>query len=289
MDRAVSHEEIIELLGAYALDAVDGDEAAMVASHVITCPRCAREVDEHRSTAALLAHQGSDAPAALWDRISAQLQDGETPADASLALLPSLAGPGAGRSPDGAAGRRPRMASPTGGRRAATSAGSRRFGTDHPWLRRVVGAAAAVVIALLAVQVGRLDGRVGSLSAAAAHQGMPALAEAALADPQAERIALVSAAAPRQSVGDLVILPDGSAFLVEAHLAPLPAGRTYQLWGMNRGQAVSLGLLGRDPRVAAFDIAAAAPVTSFAITAEPAGGVVMATTPPVAVGAVHST
>ncbi len=40
MERAVSHEQVQELLGAYALDALDGDEAAPVEPHLTGCPRC---------------------------------------------------------------------------------------------------------------------------------------------------------------------------------------------------------------------------------------------------------
>jgi anti-sigma factor RsiW len=312
MDAAVTHDEIAELLGAYALDAVDPDEAAVVAAHVAVCPRCAAEVDEHRSTAALLAHQGADAPGALWDRIQQQL---DVPASSpAVPEVDGTAGGGARRGPrvGAAPGDGPSVPGPGSSDRSfrssppplvAVPGGAPRVvgpggpGSSEPaararWLRRsvpVLAAAAAVVIALLAVQVGRLDGRVGTLSAVAAHQGMPALAEAALADPQAERVALVAATSSRRTVGDLVILPNGSAFLVEGHMAPLPAGQTYQLWGINDGQAVSLGLLGRDPSVVAFDLGPAARVTSFAVTAEPAGGVVVATGPPVAVGTLHST
>jgi anti-sigma factor RsiW len=287
MERVVSHDELVELLGAYALNAVDPDEAVLLAAHLVQCPKCAAEVDEHRSTAALLAYQGSDAPSDLWDRISAQLEPAG-PASApevGLLRLPPMVGD---RLPPGRAGGGSRRVSAH--RRAVLAGtGARGRPAERPWLRRTVAAAAAVVIALLAVQVARLDSRVGTLSSAAAHQTMPALAEAALADPQAERVALVSATSAQRTVGDLVILPDGTAFLVEGHMTPLPAGRTYQLWGMAGGQAVSLGLLGRDPSVAAFDLGAAGPVRSFAVTVEPAGGVVMATTPPVAVGTLQRT
>lgn len=151
-----------------------------------------------------------------------------------------------------------------------------------------LAAAAAVIIAVLAVQVGRLDGRVGRLSALASHQSMPALAEAALADPQAERVVLSAAGSSHRVVGDLVVLPDGQAYLVAGNLPALPAGHTYQLWGVSGSQAISLGLLGRHPTVAAFALGTAAPVTAFVVTAEPAGGVVVATGPPVAEGVAHS-
>ena len=40
------HDEIPELLGAYAHDAVEPDAAALVEDHLRECPRCAAEVAE---------------------------------------------------------------------------------------------------------------------------------------------------------------------------------------------------------------------------------------------------
>lgn len=54
------HERIQELLGVYAADAVDADEAAEVESHLFECAACATEVAEHRETLALLAPVGSE-------------------------------------------------------------------------------------------------------------------------------------------------------------------------------------------------------------------------------------
>lgn len=46
-----SHEEIQELLGAYALGAVDGGERTMIESHTETCEPCRSELDAHRRLA----------------------------------------------------------------------------------------------------------------------------------------------------------------------------------------------------------------------------------------------
>jgi hypothetical protein len=73
----VTHDELQELLGAYAIDAVERDEAAAVDAHLLECPRCRAEVAELREMAALLAHSGADAPDGVWDRISSSLT--ETP------------------------------------------------------------------------------------------------------------------------------------------------------------------------------------------------------------------
>jgi len=74
-----SHEELQELLGAYALDAVDADERGRVEDHLRGCARCRAEVEQHREVAAQLAYTGADAPDGLWRRIAAQLD--AAPAD----------------------------------------------------------------------------------------------------------------------------------------------------------------------------------------------------------------
>jgi anti-sigma factor RsiW len=53
--------EIKELLGAYALDALEPDERAMVEAHLRTCVRCSVEVARHHEVAGLLANPGGDA------------------------------------------------------------------------------------------------------------------------------------------------------------------------------------------------------------------------------------
>jgi anti-sigma-K factor RskA len=79
----MTHDELEELLGVYALDALDEDERRQVDDHLSTCPRCRAELAAHREVAALLGNAVAETPAAapdeLWDRISASLQD-EPPA-----------------------------------------------------------------------------------------------------------------------------------------------------------------------------------------------------------------
>ena len=67
MSRGLSHSELEELLGAYALDAVDGDERDAVELHLRECPRCRAEVADHREVAAALAQTGGPAPDGVWD------------------------------------------------------------------------------------------------------------------------------------------------------------------------------------------------------------------------------
>jgi anti-sigma-K factor RskA len=68
-------DDIDELLGAYALDAVDDDERRLVEAYLATNPRARAEVDQHREVATLLAFGGTDAPEGLWDKIVLSLDE----------------------------------------------------------------------------------------------------------------------------------------------------------------------------------------------------------------------
>jgi hypothetical protein len=73
MDRELSPQELDELLGAHALDAIDGDEREQVERWVERSPSAAQELASLRETAALLAHAGGDAPEGVWSRIEESL------------------------------------------------------------------------------------------------------------------------------------------------------------------------------------------------------------------------
>jgi anti-sigma-K factor RskA len=85
---AVTHDDAQELLGAFALDALEADEADAVDRHVRECPRCRAEVEEYRETAAMLAFGGVDAPPGVWERIQASLE--EAPPEMALARVVPL-------------------------------------------------------------------------------------------------------------------------------------------------------------------------------------------------------
>jgi len=69
------HEQAQELLGAFALDALEADEAEAVELHLFDCARCRAEVSEYRETAAMLAFGGVEAPAGVWEKIAASLEE----------------------------------------------------------------------------------------------------------------------------------------------------------------------------------------------------------------------
>ena len=86
MGRELSHDELAGLLGAYALDAVEPDEAAALAAHLERCPRCAAELSEHREVAGLIANAGVDAPPELWEQISARIGAARAASDGRVVL-----------------------------------------------------------------------------------------------------------------------------------------------------------------------------------------------------------
>lgn len=271
MGRELSHDELAGLLGAYALDAVDPDEAAAVAAHLEDCPRCAAEVAEHLEVAGLIANAGVDAPPELWERISARVGASRVVADGRAMTRRA---PPTGRLED--TDRQPTRV--TGARDRARRA----------WWA-VAGAAAAAAVAaitVLGVQVSHLDGRVGQLASASERAGTAQAVQAALLDPRARTVTLTAIGGQgRGRALVLVILPDGSAFALNTGLPALSADRTYQLWGAVGSRLVSLGVLGSHPEDIAFHVGDPGAVSAYAVTAENAGGAVQPTSTPLARGA----
>jgi anti-sigma-K factor RskA len=246
----LSHEEIRELLGAYALDAVADDERQAIEDHLSTCPECRAEIEEHRSTAAMLAAAGAPAPAGLWDRIASAIQS-------------------SGVVDFHATGEAVREA--------------RRPGVVGRWAAVAAAAAAVLAIAGLGLKVVEQDRVLDRLVATSEERGLVQAANAALLDPRASRITLASE--DRGVVVEAVLLPNGTGYLVRNNLGPLPAGRTYQLWAVDEGIPISIGVLGRDPGVVAFSVDPR--VGGLAITAETSGGVVSTENDPLALGEVR--
>lgn len=256
---SLPHAAIEELLGAFALDAVEGDEALAVADHLVTCPRCRAEVAEHREVAALLAHGGADAPAAVWDRIAAAIEgSGPSEQDKVLVPPPSLFS-------------KPKVV---------------RTSRAQTWRTRgvvPVAAAAAAVIGVLGLQVvgqgAKLDDQGDQIEALANEDGLSRAFQSALGAPDAELVQL------RSSDGEhevRAVLTDGAGFVHAAGLPDLPEGRTYQLWADMGSSRISLGVLGNKPEVASFAMNGG--VLGLAITEETASGVVVSDQAPLVYG-----
>lgn len=251
-----SHEEIIELLGAYALDAVEPHEAEVVEAHLAGCPRCAAEVAEHREVAAMLAHSGAPAPDGLWARIAESLE--ETPPTITLPL------PGPPRADA-----------------RVVELGARRRG-PVPWLP--VGAAAAAVLVVVGVVAGLLvagdSGGAPDRSADVAIVELEDVARRVLNDPDVTRVTLTAPDGGLEAPA--AIDDDGSGYLLASALPALDPSRTYQLWGVHGDVVVSLGVLGAEPGVVAFH--ADEGLQALVITEEVSGGVPSSSNPAFLVG-----
>lgn len=255
---STTHDDIAELLGAYALNAVDPDERAMVDAHLADCPRCRAELHDHLQVAAMLGNTGGDAPDGVWDRIASTLE--ESPPPMRLTLPPREAPGDATTNVVPLAARRR-----TGGRLAFAA----------------LGAAAALVIGVLGAKVVQQDDELDRINAALEADTLLSAANVALLDPDAAQTTLTS---PDGRVSaSAVVLPDGTGFLMADDLPALDGARTYQLWGQTGGGLISLGLLGAEPgEVVPFQTGGE--VAALAITEEVAGGVAQSENPPTVLG-----
>lgn len=244
------HDDIAELLGAYALDAVDPDEAALVEDHLRGCPRCAAEVAEHREVAAMLAHSGAPAPEGIWERIVEGLEE---PA-------PELTFPVGGR----------------GGAGVVDLGTARRERVTPRW---VSAAAAAIVLVVVGLVAGfALDDGGSGGTQPVAGTSLEDLARQVMNDPGARKVMLTAPGGEVELAAPAAVGPDGSGYLMGGVLPSLDPSRTYQLWGISDQVVVSLGVLGASPGVVAFHVDEG--IHTLAITEEVAGGVPSSSNPP---------
>lgn len=255
---STTHDDIAELLGAYALNAVEPDERALVDAHLAECPRCRAELHDHLQVAAMLGNSGGDAPEGLWERIAGTLEEAPPPMRLTLPQRDEPVAPATNVVPIASRRR-------TGGRLAIAA----------------VGAAAAIVIAVLGMKVVEQDDELDRISAALEADTMLSAANAALLDPDAIQTTLTSP--DGQVSAAAVVLPDGTGYLMADDLPGLDAARTYQLWGQTGSGLISLGLLGAEPG-AVVPFQAGDDVAALAITEEVAGGVAQSQNPPTVIG-----
>jgi anti-sigma-K factor RskA len=239
--------ELDELLGAYAIHAVEPDDAVRLDAYVAAEPDARAELDRLRDTAAALGGGltvGSAPPALPWERLQRELFGGDTPAAAVVGLT--------GRAAPVLPARAPQR-------------------TPRRWRPALAGVVAAAALALVAVGV----------VAAQRGNGQPTVAElaASAASEPGARTGLLEGPAGQVRV---VLGEGGSGYLVDGTLAPLAEGQSYQLWTVDGEVPVSLGVLGRNPTEVAFTAPAGA--TTLAISVEPSGGSAAPSATPVAAG-----
>ena len=252
MSPSTEHEpELDALLGAYVLDALDPDERARIDDYLTRNPRARAEVDDLRETTAVLAAAPLDDDAAsddLWTRIAAEVS-----ADPDVAPVDELAQRRASR------------------RSRAT------------WIASAVAASAAVVALVLAVQVVALNDDLDDAQDPSS-ENVAAEFDRAMEMDGAREAALTSG---DNVMARVVVLPDGTGYLVNDALAPLQEDQAYQLWAVvgdeSEPRLISAGVLGPDPAGSSFMIDG--PVNAFAMTVEEAGGVEQSEQEPYAAGA----
>jgi anti-sigma-K factor RskA len=254
----MSHDEASDLLGAYALDAVDGDELTALEEHLETCPRCRAELDSLRDVAAAMGNSVEPTPEGLWSQIALRLPDRQE--DEQPPPMPRLTQEP--RSPF----RAPASGSPRRRRNVVSTIGA-------------IAVAAAAVAVVLGIGLVRADNNVSNLQDAS-----PAVS-AALQAP-GHQVVVLDSSTSKTEQAKVVVLPSGQGYLVSSTLPSLAKGRTYQLWAIEGNQPISLGLLGGAPSQAAFTMAGSTHPSHLSITAEPAGGSVFPTGAIIATGAV---
>lgn len=287
MARERTPAEIEELLGAYALDAVDREEAEQIERYLADHPEARDEVSQYRETASMLAFAGADAPSGLWHSIVASLEDEPPQLDLPTVRthddLPPL------RMPEMPT--RPIVVErPVDAVDDVTVAPVVPLDAVRPRrtlaMRLAAGLAAAalIVVALLGLEIGRQSRQVDQLTSALDRNAVESAAAIAARTPGARITEMQSQIGGRSA--RVVLLPDGTGFVTESNLDRLPSGRTYQLWALvgdaAKPTAISAGVLGSSPVTVPFRFSG--PAIGFAVTDEARPGVVSSSQSPVVVG-----
>ncbi len=212
MAHELTPSEARELLGAYALDALDDDERRQLEQHLLTDADARAELHALQLGASWL-EQSSERPSKdAWSRIAAQLDeepDEQPVGEAAVVSLP-----------------------------------------EHRARRAGIGRILAIAAAIVAVVV--IAGGVRSAVVDDTNVSDAALAaavEAANRAPGATRLPLRDSVG--KVTANAVVLPNGDGILT-ATLPTLAERRTYELWALTDDGPVSLGTLGRDASPHAF-------------------------------------
>ena len=261
----MTHDELRELSGGYALGILDEPDRRAFEAHLSTCASCAAEVRDFTSIASALALDVPqiDPPAALRERV---LRAATIPASQPAAVEPITARRAIPEA------RRPRRES----------------------LLALLSAAAMVIAFALgayAVSLQRritlLEGQVRAAADRAAQSQQQLVQLKAAADQSAQvrrilgagdlrRLDLAGTKAAPAAAGRAFWSPAEGLVVAFANLPATDAGRVYQLWVIPPGGSpIDAGLLDLQPDGRALALARSGTsqrVGTVAITLEPAGG-----------------
>ena len=247
--------DIHTLSGAYALGALDADEAAAFEGHLESCASCRDEVRSFTEAASSLADVvATPAP----ERLRASVLAGIGEVRPLPPLVPVDPDPHA-TSPDDddelAARRRERSGRPS------------------RWL--AVAAAVLAVVALGAVwRTVALTAQVDSITASAAE------VSSVITAPDAATVTGSVSTGGRAAV--VTSKERGQAVLVADGLAPAPPGQTYQIWFLDSsGAATSAGFVPAGDHSAVLLEGDPSKAAAVGVTLEPSGGSAQPTTKPV--------
>ena len=240
---------ISDLLGAYALGAVDGAERSKVEKAVARDSALLAQVESYLDVVASLDELAlEDAPPldpAVWERIEAAT--GRVEPERTL-------------------------------RRKLASVASRTRRRGRLFTPFAV--AAVLALAVVSVRVVQLSSDNEALEAALDRPLVEAAEQARLI-PGSSFVTLSAPTASATVSVDVVYQPDGIGYLIGDGLPVLAPDRTYQLWAIVEGRVISAGVLGNRPGVAPFQVVGE--LEGLAVTEEIAGGVVSSENDPVAV------
>ncbi|HMM96192.1 anti-sigma factor [Phycicoccus sp.] len=249
--------DLHHLSGAYAVDALDGDERTAFEQHLTTCAACRAEVGELTAAAHTLgALTEVDPPESLRASVLAGV--------ARVRPLPPLVG---ASTPD-----EPAVVptAPLAGEGAATALGARvvpLFRRTSTWL---AAAAAAVVLA------------VGGLAWSPWSGDQPALTAVQQVEQASDAATVTSHKGDTTATLAYSRSLDRSAITVTG-LSPAPSGKVYQLWYITADGARSAGFIsaaddGTGEAVLGGSLSGAQQV---GVTVEPAGGSAAPTSAPI--------
>ena len=226
------HTETRDLLGAFALGAVDAQEAATVREHLATCTTCQAEMAGLWAAVDSLPDmiEPMDPPPALRDRIAAAIQEDGAIAPAAPSAVPTPVVP---------------PVTPV------------REPIEKPasfWSRATPWAAAAAILLLLSAGL-----LVWNLQ----------LREQIVSAPVAETIALAPTDAAPNASGEVTYLADDDLFIVNVRdLPPLESDQVYEVWLIGEDGPIPAGVFDQ-PTAQHAIVADRSRYDTLAITAEP--------------------
>jgi anti-sigma-K factor RskA len=228
-------------LAAYALDAVDGAERREIESHLALCHSCRRELAAHEEVLSRMIVDERP-PATVWDRIVAQTKPqaqapGADDGGSAHDDVVPLATLESARHLRDERRARPRRLAPA---QAAAAAG---------------GALAGVGTALVNEMVGDDGGQESELVL--------------------ETVGVVSGAGVE--LAEVAVDDQGGTYVEFTGASTLDPEETYQLWSLDSGEPVSLGVLGTGSD-RTVEVSLPEGTTTVAISEEPAGGSTQPTT-----------